>query len=78
MRRTIDAVFLDRQGNVVKTVHGMRPNRVACCWRAHSVVELPAHYCRRHVCYVLALRRALRIAMATRAAFAAETASTPG
>lgn len=73
MWRAIDVVFLDRQGNVVKTVHGMRPNRIACCWRAHSVVELPAHYCRRHACYSLALR----IAMATRAS-AAESVSMPG
>lgn len=59
MGRAIDVVFLDRQGLVVKTVHALPPNRAAGCMRAHSVVELPAFYCRRYVHYPAALRRAM-------------------
>lgn len=60
MGRTIDVLFLDRQGRILKTVHALRPNRAAWCPGAHSVVELPAHYCRRHGHYDAALRRAMR------------------
>ncbi len=60
MRGAIDLVFLDRHGVVVKTVHALPPNRLAWCMRAHSVVELPPFYCRRHVHYPAALRRAMR------------------
>ena len=41
MRFPIDATFLDRKGNVVKTVKGIRPWRpwVWGGWRAASVLE---------------------------------------
>ena len=41
MRFPIDATFLDRQGNVVKTVRNIRPWRplVWGGWRAKSVLE---------------------------------------
>lgn len=55
----IDVVFLDVHGRVLKTVHALHPNRVAWCRRAWSVVELPAHYCRRHRNYQTVLRQAM-------------------
>ena len=44
MRFPIDATFLDRQGNVVKTVRNIRPWRpwVWGGWRAASVLETAA------------------------------------
>lgn len=44
MRFSIDATFLDRQGNVVKVVRGIRPWRplVWGGWRASSVLETAA------------------------------------
>lgn len=44
MRFPIDATFLDRKGNVVKTVRGIRPWRpwVWGGWRARSVLETAA------------------------------------
>ena len=44
MRFPIDATFLDRQGNVVKTVRNIRPWRpwVWGGWRARSVLETAA------------------------------------
>ncbi|PYR73973.1 MAG: DUF192 domain-containing protein [Acidobacteria bacterium] len=42
MRFTIDLIFLDRDGCVVRTVSRLQPWRTAMAWRAHSVVELPA------------------------------------
>ena len=44
MRFSIDATFLDRKGNVVKTVKGIRPWRpwVWGGWRAVSVLETAA------------------------------------
>ena len=41
MRFSIDVLFLDRDGRVVKMVSGLRPWRVAACVRARSIVELP-------------------------------------
>ena len=40
MRFTLDLVFLDRTGRVVKTSSGVRPWRVRVSWRAFAVVEL--------------------------------------
>lgn len=57
--RAIDVVFLDRQGRVLKTVQALRPYRLAWCWRAYSVVELPAHYCCINKYYRASLRRAI-------------------
>src|SRR6185295_962416 len=42
MRFTIDIIFLDRNACVVRMVPGLTPWRMAVCWRAHSVIELPA------------------------------------
>lgn len=62
MRRPIDVIFLDRNRKVVKAVQGLAPNRIAWCFSAYSVVELPAGYCRnRH--YQAAIRRALHYAL---------------
>jgi uncharacterized membrane protein (UPF0127 family) len=40
MRFPIDAVFLDRDGTVVKLVEGLKPWRLATCRGARSVIEL--------------------------------------
>lgn len=42
MRFAIDALFLDRQGVVVRMVSNLEPARIALARRAHSVVELAA------------------------------------
>jgi uncharacterized protein len=42
MRFPIDVVFLDRDRNVVRVVHGLRPWRVAGARRAVAALELPA------------------------------------
>jgi uncharacterized membrane protein (UPF0127 family) len=42
MRFSIDVVFLDGDGKVVRTVSRMPPWRMAVCLRARAVVELPA------------------------------------
>ena len=47
MRFSIDAVFLDRELNVLKVVPGLRPWRVAARIRARSVLELATGTCER-------------------------------
>jgi uncharacterized protein len=42
MRFAIDAVFLDRDGRVLKVAHDLRPWRMAAASRAKAVVELPS------------------------------------
>lgn len=42
MRFSIDAVFVDRNGFVVRVAHDLRPWRIAMSLRARAVVELPA------------------------------------
>ena len=42
MRFTIDVIFLDRDGCVVRTVPRLQPWRAAVTWRARAVIELPA------------------------------------
>jgi uncharacterized membrane protein (UPF0127 family) len=42
MRFAIDAVYLDRDGKVVKVVSRLRPWRMSFCRRARSVIELAA------------------------------------
>ncbi len=43
MRFAIDVLFLDEQGNVIKTVSRLEPNRFAGAVRgAHSCLELAA------------------------------------
>src|SRR5947208_6651079 len=48
MRFAIDAVFLDRELQVMKVVPGLRPWRMAAKLRARSVLELAAGTCERH------------------------------
>jgi uncharacterized membrane protein (UPF0127 family) len=47
MRFAIDAVFLDRDGRVVKIAEDLRPWRMAGSRGAKSVVELPAGEAKR-------------------------------
>src|SRR5215813_5294615 len=42
MRFPIDAVFVNRDGVVVRIVTDMGPWKMAAAWRAHSVIELAA------------------------------------
>jgi uncharacterized membrane protein (UPF0127 family) len=42
MRFPIDAIFLDRNGTVVKVVENLKPWRMAAARRAHTVIELAA------------------------------------
>ncbi len=42
MRFPIDLVFLDRKQRVRKTRAHVVRRRLSACWRAHSVLELPA------------------------------------
>lgn len=42
MRYAIDAVFLDRQGRVLRVAAGLRPWRLASRRGARAVLELPA------------------------------------
>ena len=43
MRFAIDCAFLDKEGQVVKILHAIRPWRVSAIYgKAHSVLELPA------------------------------------
>jgi uncharacterized protein len=42
MRFPIDALFVDRDGVVVRRVERLEPWRIAVAWRAHAVVELAA------------------------------------
>jgi 3-hydroxybutyryl-CoA dehydrogenase len=45
MRFTLDLVWLDRAGRVVKIDRAVSPCRVRVCWAAHAVAEVP--YCSR-------------------------------
>ncbi len=42
MKFSIDLLFLDRRRKVLKLRRDMGRGRIAICWRAHSVLELPA------------------------------------
>jgi uncharacterized membrane protein (UPF0127 family) len=42
MRFPIDAVFLDREGQVLAIAAQLKPWRAAAAWRAHSCLELAA------------------------------------
>jgi len=58
----LDVVFLDRQHRIVRCVHALPPNRVAVCWHAVSVIELPGGWCQRHPDYETRLARAIAAA----------------
>jgi len=47
MRFVIDAVFVDRNGGVLKIVHNLKPWRIALAPRAYAVVELNGGAARR-------------------------------
>ena len=47
MRFPIDAVFLRRDGQVLRIASDLRPWSTAGCWGAGAVVELPAGECER-------------------------------
>ena len=40
MQFPIDAIFVDRDGIVVRVVRNLSPWRIAADWRAHAVIEL--------------------------------------
>lgn len=42
MKFSIDVVFVDRGGTVLKTVVGLKPWRLAVCVSAFATIELPA------------------------------------
>jgi uncharacterized membrane protein (UPF0127 family) len=42
MRFAIAVFFIDNQGAIVKTIARLKPNRLAWCWQAKSVVETVA------------------------------------
>jgi hypothetical protein len=42
MRWPIDVVFLDRQYRIKKLIQALKPWRMAICFSAYSVLELPA------------------------------------
>ena len=42
MKFPIDVLFITKDGRVVKIKHGLKPWRVASCFLAYAVVELPA------------------------------------
>lgn len=42
MTYAIDVAFVDREGQVLKLVCGLKPYRAAACWGAHGVVEFAA------------------------------------
>lgn len=43
MRFAIDAVYLDKQGKILKIVRNLRPwLGISACWQAHSTLEMTA------------------------------------
>jgi len=42
MRFSIGVFFIDKHGVIVKTIAQLKPNRIALCWQARSVVETAA------------------------------------
>jgi uncharacterized membrane protein (UPF0127 family) len=42
MKFPIDFVYLDRNKQVCKARHAVAPWRLPACFRAHSILELPA------------------------------------
>lgn len=56
----IDVVFLDADMQELKRVDAVRSNELVFCWKAVSVVELPAGYCAACPGYEEEIRRVLR------------------
>lgn len=43
MRFAIDAIYLDKQGKVLKIIRNLRPwIGISACWQAHSTLEMTA------------------------------------
>jgi uncharacterized membrane protein (UPF0127 family) len=42
MRFSIGVFFIDKHGVIIKTIAQLKPNRIAFCWQAKSVVETAA------------------------------------
>lgn len=59
LRYAIDAVFLDRHGQVIRRMENLPPWRAAICLKAACVVELPAGYCAAYPDYPRRIRLAL-------------------
>ncbi len=58
-RKTIDVVFLDRDGRELKCVQRLLPWRTAWCRGAVFAIELPQGYCAAHPCYLSRIHDAL-------------------
>jgi uncharacterized membrane protein (UPF0127 family) len=58
LRCSIGVFFIDQQGDIVKTIAQLKPNRMAWCWRATSVVETVAFANEQTDAMKLALMRA--------------------
>jgi uncharacterized protein len=41
MKFALDLIYIDRKYRVVKVRQSVRPGRISCALRAHSVIELP-------------------------------------
>lgn len=72
MRFPIDAVFVNREGMVVRVVTDMGPWKMAAAWRAHAVIELPAGALRTHD-----VRAGDRLYLAAQRSVAGTTVSWP-
>jgi len=57
LTRVLDVVFLDARAHIIHVCAHLRPNRVAWCWRAHSVVELSAGFCARQPDFAVHIAR---------------------
>lgn len=42
MRFNIDIVFMDKDENIIKEVKNLKPWRLALCWKAYYVLEIPS------------------------------------
>lgn len=42
MRFSLDLLWLDSRGRILRLDHNVAPHRLRTCWRATGVVELPA------------------------------------
>ena len=42
MRFNIDVIFMDKNKSVIKEVKNLKPWRIAVCFKAHYVLEIPS------------------------------------
>lgn len=59
MRCSIGVFFIDKKGVVIKTIAQLKPNRMAFCWQARSVIETAAFTNQQADAMTLAVMRAL-------------------